>query len=42
MVIKDSRKVFDETFETLKRKRNKTTEQEMRDMNRELYPEDYD
>lgn len=42
ILVPDSKKVLEETFGTLKRKGNKTTEQEMREMDRELYPEDYE
>ena len=43
LVVKnDSKKVLKETFGILKRKGNKSTEQIMREMDKELYPEDYE
>ncbi len=39
---KKSRKVFEETFGILKGKITKSTDEMMREMDRELYPEDYD
>ena len=42
MVIKDSRKVFDEMFGSLKGKLKKSTDKMMRETDRELYPEDYE
>lgn len=42
MIIKDSKRRFDELFGSLKRKLKKPTEQMMREMDRELYPEDHE
>lgn len=42
MIIKDSKKRFDELFGSLKGRFEKSTEQMMREVDRELYPEDYE
>lgn len=42
MIIEDSKKRFDELFGSLKGKFKKSTEEIMREMDKELYPEDYD
>ena len=41
LIVKDSKKRFDELFGSLKRELNKSTEQIMREIDRDLYPEDY-
>ncbi len=42
IVIKDSKKRFDEMFGSLKGKLKKSTDKMMRETDRELYPEDYE
>ncbi len=42
MIIEDSKKRFDELFGSLKGKFKKSTEEMMREMDKELYPEDHD
>ncbi len=42
MFVKDSKIRFDEMFGSLKGKFKKSTKQMMREMDRELYPEDYE
>lgn len=42
MIISDSKKRFDELFGSLKGKFKKSTEQMMKEVDRELYPEDHE
>ena len=42
LIVKKNRNILRETFGTLKRKDNKSTEEIMREVDRELYPEDYE
>ena len=42
IVIKKSKKRFDELFGSLKGKFKKSTDQMMREVDRELYPKDYE
>ena len=42
MLIGDSKKRFDELFGSLKGKFKKPTDKMMREMDKELYPEDYE
>ncbi len=42
MIISDSKKRFDELFGSLKGKFKKSTEQIMKEVDRELYPEDHE
>jgi len=41
MIVKNNRNILRESFGTLKRTGNKSTEQMMRELDRELYPDDY-
>ena len=42
IIPRDSRKVFEETFGMLKGKIKKSTDQMMRETDKELYPENYE